>query len=73
MSKIEKILKTQKADTRKKAFIPFVTAGDPDIETSLEIVLKLAEFGSDVIELGVPFFRPDGGRPYDTAIIAEST
>ncbi len=42
----------------RKGFIPFVTAGDPDIETSLAIILKLAELGSDVIELGVPFSDP---------------
>ena len=42
----------------RKGFIPFVTAGDPDVETSLEIVVRLAELGSDIIELGVPFSDP---------------
>lgn len=42
----------------RKAFIPFVTAGDPDVETSIEIVAKLAELGADIIELGVPFSDP---------------
>ena len=42
----------------RKGLIPFVTAGDPDLETSLSIVLKLAELGADVIELGVPFSDP---------------
>lgn len=42
----------------RKGFIPFVTAGDPDLETSRAIVLKLAELGADVIELGVPFSDP---------------
>lgn len=45
------------------AFIPFVTAGDPDLETSLAICLKLAEFGADVIELGVPFSDPMADGP----------
>ena len=47
----------------RKGFIPFVTAGDPDLDTSLEIVLKLAELGADVIELGVPFSDPMADGP----------
>jgi len=47
----------------KKGFIPFVTAGDPDLESSLSIVLKLAELGAGVIELGVPFSDPMADGP----------
>jgi tryptophan synthase alpha chain len=47
----------------RKGFIPLVTAGDPDLETSLEIVLKLSEVGADVIELGVPFSDPMADGP----------
>jgi tryptophan synthase alpha chain len=47
----------------RKGFIPFVTAGDPDLQTSLSIVLKLAEMGADVIELGVPFSDPMADGP----------
>ena len=50
-------------DAGRKGFIPFVTAGDPDLETSLSIVLKLAELGADVIELGVPFSDPMADGP----------
>ena len=46
-----------------KGFIPFVTAGDPNIETSLSILLTLAECGADVIELGVPFSDPMADGP----------
>jgi tryptophan synthase alpha chain len=46
-----------------KGFIPFVTAGDPDLETSLSIIQKLAEMGADVIELGVPFSDPMADGP----------
>ncbi|MBA2378957.1 MAG: tryptophan synthase subunit alpha [Blastocatellia bacterium] len=46
-----------------KAFIPFVTAGDPDIATSHEIVLALAAAGADIIELGVPFSDPMADGP----------
>lgn len=49
---------TERIQAAEKAFIPFITAGDPDIETSLAILLKLAELGADVIELGVPFSDP---------------
>src|SRR6478672_845885 len=47
----------------RKGFIPFVTAGDPDLETSLAICLKLAEMAADVIELGVPFSDPMADGP----------
>ncbi len=47
----------------RKGFIPFVTAGDPDLATSLSIVLKLADLGADVIELGVPFSDPMADGP----------
>lgn len=47
----------------RKGFIPFVSAGDPDLETSKEIVLALARHGADVIELGVPFTDPMADGP----------
>jgi tryptophan synthase alpha chain len=46
-----------------KGFIPFVTAGDPDLSATLSIVLRLAELGADVIELGVPFSDPMADGP----------
>lgn len=46
-----------------KGFIPFVTAGDPDLATSLSIVTTLAEEGADIIELGVPFSDPMADGP----------
>ncbi len=54
---------TQKLKSEHKGFIPFVTAGDPDLDTSLSIILKLAEMGADVIELGVPFSDPMADGP----------
>lgn len=47
----------------RKGFIPFVTAGDPGLATSLSIILKLADLGADVIELGVPFSDPMADGP----------
>ena len=51
------------AKQRGGGFVPFVTAGDPDPETSLSLILKLAELGADVIELGVPFSDPMADGP----------
>ncbi len=42
----------------ERAFIPFITAGDPTLELTGQIVLELAKAGADVIELGVPFSDP---------------
>lgn len=46
-----------------KGFVPFVSAGDPDLITSKQIVLSLAENGADIIELGVPFSDPMADGP----------
>ncbi len=42
----------------KKAFIPFVTAGDPDLETTEKIILSMQENGADLIEIGIQFSDP---------------
>ena len=47
----------------EKALIPFLTAGDPDLETTEALVLAMAEAGADVIELGVPFSDPTAEGP----------
>ena len=39
-------------------FIPFITAGDPDLATTESLLIELAKVGADVIELGVPFSDP---------------
>lgn len=49
--------------TGRKGFIPFVSAGDPDMDTSLAIVKTLAARGATVIELGVPFSDPMADGP----------
>lgn len=50
--------KIRKAFADGKAFISFITAGDPGVDQTAEFVLTLAEAGSDLIELGVPFSDP---------------
>ena len=46
-----------------KAFIPFLTCGDPDLETTAKIVRAAAENGADLIELGIPFSDPTAEGP----------
>ena len=46
-----------------KAFIPFLTCGDPDLETTAAIVRACAENGASLIELGIPFSDPTAEGP----------
>lgn len=47
----------------RAAFIPFITAGDPDVDASFAILEKLPGVGADLIELGVPFSDPMADGP----------
>ena len=47
----------------KKAFVAFVTAGDPDFDTSLQILESLPTAGADIIEVGMPFSDPMADGP----------
>ncbi|QDT16929.1 tryptophan synthase subunit alpha [Alienimonas californiensis] len=51
-----------KAENRL-AFMPFVAAGDPDCDTTAEVLRTLADAGADLIELGVPFSDPIADGP----------
>ena len=42
----------------KKAFIPFITGGDPDIDTTEKLIIAMAQAGADLIEIGIPFSDP---------------
>ena len=46
-----------------KAFIPFITCGDPDINTTLEVVRAAVKNGADLVELGIPFSDPTAEGP----------
>jgi tryptophan synthase alpha chain len=48
---------------RRAAFVTFVTAGDPDLDTSLAIIKALPKAGADLIELGMPFTDPMADGP----------
>jgi len=50
--------KITKAFANRKAFIAFITGGDPDLETTEKLVPAMAEAGADLIEIGIPFSDP---------------
>jgi len=62
MSRITDRFEKLKA-ARRKAFIPYITAGDPDLATTEALMLALDEAGADIIELGVPFSDPMADGP----------
>ena len=53
----------QQAFQEKKAFIPFITCGDPDLETTEKLVYAMEEEGASLIELGIPFSDPTAEGP----------
>ena len=53
----------RKAFTNGKAFIAFITCGDPDLETTAAVVRSAVENGADLIELGIPFSDPTAEGP----------
>lgn len=53
----------RKAFENGKAFIPFITCGDPDIQTTAAVVRAAVENGADLIELGIPFSDPTAEGP----------
>lgn len=62
MNRIEAKFKELKT-ANKKAMIPFITSGDPDLETTIEIVYSLEKGGADIIELGIPYSDPLADGP----------
>ena len=55
--------KVTEAFSNSKAFIPFLTAGDPNIEKTENYILELEKAGADLIELGIPFSDPTAEGP----------
>src|SRR6266404_2075746 len=62
MSRIPQAFADLKRDGRR-GIIPFITAGDPDLETTRDLILELAQAGATLIELGVPFTDPMADGP----------
>ena len=50
--------KIKSAFENGKAFIPFITCGDPDLETTEKVIKEAVKNGADLIELGIPFSDP---------------
>lgn len=62
MTRVEAKFEVLKRDGRK-GFIPYITAGDPSLEATEQIILELERSGADIIELGVPFSDPMADGP----------
>ncbi len=62
MSRITSKFNQLRSDGRK-AFIPYLTAGDPDLETTAALILEFERRGADIVELGVPFSDPMADGP----------
>lgn len=62
MNRIEKIFKELNTKN-KKAFIPYIMAGDPSLEKTMDTVLMFERCGADIVELGVPFTDPLADGP----------
>jgi tryptophan synthase alpha chain len=62
MSRISEVFAKLKSEGRG-GFIPFVTAGDPDLSVTEKLLCELAEAGADIIEVGVPFSDPVADGP----------
>ena len=62
MSRLEKRLQ-QRAAEKRKSFVAYITAGDPHLDETVDLVLALGRSGVDVVELGVPFSDPLADGP----------
>jgi tryptophan synthase alpha chain len=59
----EKIRSAFYSTPGRKAFIPFITGGDPDIDTTKKLIIALEKAGADIIEIGIPFSDPVAEGP----------
>ncbi len=62
MNRIDAVFRSLKK-RGEKALIPFITAGDPDLETTRALALEIAARGADLLELGIPFSDPLADGP----------
>ncbi len=60
------------AATGKKAFIPYITAGDPDVAATVDVLRLLQSLGADMVEVGVPFSDPMADGPVIQAAMERS-
>lgn len=62
MNRIDKKFRDLRSK-KKPAFIPFITAGDPDLKTTKSLILEFEKRGADIIEIGIPFSDPIADGP----------
>ena len=62
MSRLDRTFKKLQSKGQT-ALIPFIVAGDPDLERTEALIFKMAESGADIIELGVPYLNPFADGP----------
>ena len=62
MGRIEEKFRALKNEGRK-AFVAYLTAGDPDLKTTAELIPALEAAGVDIVEIGVPFSDPTADGP----------
>ncbi len=58
-----RVVSAAAAESGRKLLIPYVVAGDPNLDTTLRLMHKLVEEGADIIELGIPFSDPSSDGP----------
>ena len=63
MSRITEAFARLQQEKRRGGFIPFITAGDPTLQLTYELIIELASAGASIIELGVPFSDPLADGP----------
>ena len=65
MEKQSKILRTFEslANQKRIALMPFLMAGDPDLDTTADVLLELEKAGADMVELGIPYSDPLADGP----------
>ena len=61
-NRIDKVFRAARAGNRA-AFMPFITAGDPDLQTTAAIIEEMARRGADLVELGIPYSDPIADGP----------
>ena len=71
MNRIDRIFQTHRANG-EKALMPFVTAGDPDLATTAQLLPAIEAAGATVVELGIPFSDPIADGPVIQASMARA-
>ena len=62
MSAIDQVFQRLRAE-QKKAFVPFVTAGDPDLDFTAAVMRRLSDIGCSICEVGIPYSDPIADGP----------